>query len=223
MAQPQYLPGVRIPKVVPGSVAEAAGIRRGDVVIAVGDRPISNSRESVNSLLRYIKYASHPPIISYMFLINPLTCQCHTQTLSLAEVQWCLLRLLPNIKLAEDCFQWYMGPCHCRDHPEKQLTFRIARKDGVVDIPVTTALDAQGDGMIGAQLSTYAKITREAAKGPVDAAGKAGSEFGRMVSLVAKGEPSSRDGRVLQAVWIATVFMCSNVPCHPCTQRVSTF
>ena len=55
MAQPQYLPGVRIPKVVSGSVAEAAGIRKGDVVIAVGDRPISNSRESVNSLLRYIK------------------------------------------------------------------------------------------------------------------------------------------------------------------------
>ena len=69
--------------------------------------------------------------------------------------------------------------------------FKIARKDGVVEIPVTTALDAQGDGMIGAQLSTYAKITREASKGPVDAAGKAGREFGRMVSLVAKGEPTA--------------------------------
>ena len=84
-----------------------------------------------------------------------------------------------------------MRPCYCRDHPEKQLVLKIARKDGLVDIPVTTALDSQGDGMIGAQLSTYAKITREAAQGPVDAAGKAGREFGRMVSLVATGEPNS--------------------------------
>ncbi len=55
------LPGVKVPKIVSGSVAEAAGMRRGDVIVAVGDRPISNSRENVNRLVQYIKYS--PPTL----------------------------------------------------------------------------------------------------------------------------------------------------------------
>lgn len=76
----------------------------------------------------------------------------------------------------------------CRDHPEKELAFKIARKEGVVDLKVVTELDRDGDGKIGAQLATYAKLTRKAAAGPIDAAGRAAQEFTRMVGLVGKGE-----------------------------------
>ena len=55
MGVTQLLPGVQIPKIVPGSVAEAAGMRKGDVIVALGDRPISSSRENVNRLVQYIK------------------------------------------------------------------------------------------------------------------------------------------------------------------------
>ncbi len=74
-----------------------------------------------------------------------------------------------------------------RDRPEKRLVFKIARKEGVVEIPLTTELDADGDGKIGAQLATYAKLSRKAASSPLEAAGKAGSEFVRMVQLVGSG------------------------------------
>lgn len=67
------------------------------------------------------------------------------------------------------------------------MVFKIARKEGVVEIPLTTELDADGDGKIGAQLATYAKLSRKAASGPIEAAGKAGKEFGRMVQLVGSG------------------------------------
>ncbi len=55
MGMTNLLPGVTIPKLVPGSVAELAGMRKGDVVIAVGDLPISSSRDNVNRLVQYIK------------------------------------------------------------------------------------------------------------------------------------------------------------------------
>lgn len=64
----------------------------------------------------------------------------------------------------------------------------MARKEGVVDIRMVTELDAEGEGKIGAQLATYAKLTRKAASGPIDAASKAGREFVRMVGLVGNGE-----------------------------------
>jgi hypothetical protein len=75
-----------------------------------------------------------------------------------------------------------------RDRPEKELVFKVARQEGVVDIRMVTELDSDGDGKIGAQLATYAKLSRRAASGPIDAAGKAGREFVRMVSLVGQGE-----------------------------------
>ncbi len=55
MGVTNLLPGVKVPKLVPGSVAEAAGMRKGDVIVAVGDRPISSSRDNVNRLVQYIK------------------------------------------------------------------------------------------------------------------------------------------------------------------------
>ena len=55
MGETSVLPGVKVPKIVPGSVAELAGMKKGDVIVAVGDRPISNSRENVNRLVQYIK------------------------------------------------------------------------------------------------------------------------------------------------------------------------
>ena len=76
----------------------------------------------------------------------------------------------------------------CRDRPEKKLVFKIARKEGLVEVPMITELDADGDGKIGAQLATYAKLSRKAASGPVQAAGKAGREFVRMVQLVGQGQ-----------------------------------
>lgn len=55
MGRTQLLPGVKIPKVIPGSVAEASGLQRGDIVIGVGDQPVSAGRETVNRLVQYIK------------------------------------------------------------------------------------------------------------------------------------------------------------------------
>lgn len=55
MGRTQLLPGVKIPKVISGSVAEAAGLQRGDVVVAVGDQPVSAGRDTVNRLVQYIK------------------------------------------------------------------------------------------------------------------------------------------------------------------------
>lgn len=59
-----------------------------------------------------------------------------------------------------------------------------------MELPLTTELDADGDGKIGAQLATYAKLSRKAASGPIEAARKAGTEFGRMVQLVGSGNNS---------------------------------
>lgn len=59
----------------------------------------------------------------------------------------------------------------------------------MVEIPLLTELDADGDGKIGAQLATYAKLSRRAASGPIEAAGKAGKEFVRMVQIVGQGKP----------------------------------
>ncbi len=55
MASATLLPGVKVPKVVPGSVAEAAGIRKGDIIVGLNDQTLSNSRENVNRLVQYIK------------------------------------------------------------------------------------------------------------------------------------------------------------------------
>jgi S1-C subfamily serine protease len=55
MGVTNLLPGVKVPKLVAGSVAELAGMRKGDVIVAVGDHPISSSRENVNRLVQYIK------------------------------------------------------------------------------------------------------------------------------------------------------------------------
>lgn len=55
MGRTQLLPGVKVPKVIPGSVAEAAGLKRGDIVVAVGDQSLSASRDTVNHLVQYIK------------------------------------------------------------------------------------------------------------------------------------------------------------------------
>ena len=74
-----------------------------------------------------------------------------------------------------------------RDRPEKRIVFKVARKEGLVEIPMVSELDAAGDGKIGAQLATYAKIGRVKATGPLDAAQKAGDEFGRMFKMVGSG------------------------------------
>lgn len=55
MGETSILPGVKVPKVIPGSAAELSGMRKGDVIVAIGDRPISNNRENVNRLVQYIK------------------------------------------------------------------------------------------------------------------------------------------------------------------------
>ena len=55
MGRMELLPGVKIPKVLHNSVAELAGVRNGDVVVAVGGQAISNSAEAVNRLVQYIK------------------------------------------------------------------------------------------------------------------------------------------------------------------------
>lgn len=65
----------------------------------------------------------------------------------------------------------------------------------MVEIPMVTELDAEGEGKIGAQLATYAKLSRKAASGPVQAASKAGREFIRMVQLVGQGQSSRRPSR----------------------------
>lgn len=76
-----------------------------------------------------------------------------------------------------------------RDRPEKRIVFKVARKDGLVEVPMVAELDSKGDGKIGAQLATYAKVARVKATGPVDAAQKAGEEFARMFKMVGSGHP----------------------------------
>ena len=66
--------------------------------------------------------------------------------------------------------------------------FKVARKEGVVEIPIVSELGSDGDGKIGAQLATYAKVSRIKATSPLDAAKKAGEEFGRMINLVGSGQ-----------------------------------
>ena len=75
----------------------------------------------------------------------------------------------------------------CRDHPEKTIDFTVSRNGGIVHIPVTPSLSADGTGRIGVSLAVNAKIVRKAAKGPGDALRLASAEFGRLTGIVVGG------------------------------------
>ncbi|KIZ07162.1 Putative zinc metalloprotease [Monoraphidium neglectum] len=57
-AESAYLPGVRVPDVTPGGVAERAGVRAGDVLLRVGDYTVQAAPDQVAAVVTAIK--SHP-------------------------------------------------------------------------------------------------------------------------------------------------------------------
>ena len=46
-AESAYLPGVRVPDVTPGGIAERAGLRGGDVLLRVGDYEVRAAPDQV--------------------------------------------------------------------------------------------------------------------------------------------------------------------------------
>lgn len=52
---PEYLPGVKVPQVVRGGVADAAGLRSGDVIASVNDAPVLAERGEVGRLVSDIR------------------------------------------------------------------------------------------------------------------------------------------------------------------------
>lgn len=57
VAEPTYLPGVRLGSISPGTVAAAAGLQRGDIVLRVGDLRVAPSPKSVGDVVGYIQRA----------------------------------------------------------------------------------------------------------------------------------------------------------------------
>lgn len=55
IAQPTYFPGVKLGDVNPGTVAERAGLQRGDLVLQVGDLKVAPSPASVESVVTKIQ------------------------------------------------------------------------------------------------------------------------------------------------------------------------
>ena len=55
MVQTSFLPGVRIPEVVQGSVADRAGFKAGDKVTEVQGQQIRASATAVNDIVNAIK------------------------------------------------------------------------------------------------------------------------------------------------------------------------
>jgi hypothetical protein len=51
-AESAYLPGVRVPDVTPGGVAERAGVRAGDVLLRVGDYTVQAAPDQVGERAR---------------------------------------------------------------------------------------------------------------------------------------------------------------------------
>lgn len=62
VAVPEYLPGVRLGTISPGTVAEAAGLRRGDLVLRVGDLAVAPSPSAVGDVVDYIQARPGKPL-----------------------------------------------------------------------------------------------------------------------------------------------------------------
>ena len=52
---PDFLPGVKVPQVVRGSVAEAAGLKAGDLIEAVNEAPVLKDTGEVNRIVQEIR------------------------------------------------------------------------------------------------------------------------------------------------------------------------
>lgn len=57
-AESAYLPGVRVPEVIPGGAAQRAGLLPGDVLLRVGDYEVRAAPDQVSAVVGAIK--SHP-------------------------------------------------------------------------------------------------------------------------------------------------------------------
>lgn len=55
LAEPEYLPGIKLGNISPGTVAAEAGLQRGDIVLRIGDMKIAPSPNSVNDVVTYIQ------------------------------------------------------------------------------------------------------------------------------------------------------------------------
>lgn len=59
---PEYLPGIRVPEVVRGSVADLAGFRAGDLILKVNDAPVLSEPNGVSKLVNQIKRSDGKPM-----------------------------------------------------------------------------------------------------------------------------------------------------------------
>ena len=57
-----YLPGVKVPTLLGVSAAQRAGVRAGDIIMAVDGQPVTPTADSVGNLVDKIKYAAGRPI-----------------------------------------------------------------------------------------------------------------------------------------------------------------
>lgn len=62
LAEPEYLPGIRLGNISPGTVAAEAGLQRGDIVLSIGDMKIAPSPNSVNDVVTYIQDRAGKPL-----------------------------------------------------------------------------------------------------------------------------------------------------------------
>jgi RIP metalloprotease RseP len=72
-----------------------------------------------------------------------------------------------------------------KSHANQPLTITVQRSGKTIDIPVKVAEAPDGQGIIGVQLATNAKVTRHKAGDPAAAVVLASKEFGRLASNVA--------------------------------------
>ncbi len=57
-----YLPGVRVPILLGVSAAERAGVRAGDIILAIDGEVVAPTADSVSRLVNKIKYAANQPL-----------------------------------------------------------------------------------------------------------------------------------------------------------------
>ena len=63
LAQPEFLPGVKLGNISPGAVAAEAGLQRGDIVLSIGDMKVAPSPNSVNDVVTYIQDRAGKPLV----------------------------------------------------------------------------------------------------------------------------------------------------------------
>ena len=74
-----------------------------------------------------------------------------------------------------------------QDHPQQPIVFEVQRGTETLNLQVTPEPNAEGKGQIGVKLAPNADIILDRAQSPIDALGKAATEFERVVVLTVQG------------------------------------